>query len=257
MELSTTDTRVLGCLLEKQLAVPQYYPLTLNALVAACNQSSNRDPVAAYSEADVAGALARLREHGAARFVHSPGQRSDKYRQALDDVWGLDAQHRAVLAVLMLRGPQTVGELRTRTERLASFGSIAEVDEVLALLAAREEPLARRLERTPGQKEARWVELFSGEAPAQAAAGRLTAGASTVSGPGLGSGSGDGDGTWAPSSADGPDGGGPVGAALGQLQAEVDDLRGQLDGVRAEVEHLRGVLDQLAPVVDELRPLLG
>jgi uncharacterized protein YceH (UPF0502 family) len=159
--LSAHESRVLGCLLEKELATPQYYPLTLNSLVLACNQSSNRDPVVQYSESDVGGAITELREKTLARIVHSSGQRADKYRHAVDTRWGLDEQHRAILAVLLLRGAQTAGELRTRTDRLATFDSLTEVEEVLGLLARREEPLVQRLERAPGQKEARWVELLS------------------------------------------------------------------------------------------------
>jgi len=172
MELTTPETRVLGCLLEKELATPNAYPLTLNALLAAANQTSNRDPVVAYDEAEVVEALSGLRQKGAARVLLGSGHRAEKYRHTLEDVWGLDEQHRAVLAVLMLRGPQTVGELRQRTERLARFDSLAEVEQVLRLLANREDPLARRLGRGPGQKEARWVELFSGESAALEAAAR-------------------------------------------------------------------------------------
>ncbi len=175
MELTAPETRVLGCLLEKELATPNAYPLTLNALVNAANQSSNRDPVVAYDEVEVVDALSGLREKGAARVVLGSGHRAEKYRHTLEDVWGLDEQHRAVLAVLMLRGPQTVGELRQRTERLARFDALAEVEQVLRLLANREDPLARRLERGPGQKEARWVELFSGESAALEAAARTEA----------------------------------------------------------------------------------
>jgi uncharacterized protein YceH (UPF0502 family) len=159
--LDVVEARVLGCLLEKELATPQYCPLTLNAVVLACNQSSNRDPVVSFTDAEVAGAIARLREKGAVRIVHSPGQRANKYRQSLGEALGLDEQHRAVLAVLLLRGPQTVGELRIRTERMADFDSLTEVEEVLALLARREEPLARHLDRAPGQKEARWTQLLA------------------------------------------------------------------------------------------------
>ena len=140
MELTPPETRVLGCLLEKQLATPNVYPLTLNAIVTAANQSSNRDPVVNYSEAEVAGALAGLRDKGAARIVYGSGQRAEKYRHVLDEVWGLDEQHRAVLCVLMLRGPQTVGELRARTDRLARFDSLGEVEQILRLLASREDP---------------------------------------------------------------------------------------------------------------------
>jgi uncharacterized protein len=172
MELTAAETRVLGCLLEKQLATPNVYPMTLNAIVAAANQTSNRDPIVNLGDADVSEALAGLREKGVGRIVFGSGQRAEKYRHVLDDVWGLDEQHRAVLSVLMLRGPQTVGELRVRTERLARFDSLAEVEQVLRLLANREDSFARRLERAPGQKEARWVELFSGESAALDAVAR-------------------------------------------------------------------------------------
>ena len=172
MELSAPETRVLGCLVEKQLATPNAYPLTVNALVTATNQATNRDPVVTYDEAEVVDALQTLRKKGAVRVVLGSGHRAEKYRHVLDDQWGLDDQHRAVLSVMMLRGPQTVGELRQRTERLARFDALAEVEQVLRLLASREDPLARRLERGPGQKEARWVELFSGESAALEAAAR-------------------------------------------------------------------------------------
>jgi uncharacterized protein YceH (UPF0502 family) len=163
VELRPIEERVLGSLVEKQLATPQYYPLTLNALVAACNQTSSRDPVTAYSHAEIADALASLRERGLVRVVHSPGNRATKYRHVLDDTWGLDDQHRALLCVLLLRGPQTVGELRTRTERLASFAGIEDVQHVLDLLGRREEPLVKRLERMPGQKDARYAQLLGGD----------------------------------------------------------------------------------------------
>lgn len=218
MELTAPETRVLGCLLEKHLATPNIYPLTMNALLAACNQSTSRDPVVSYTEADVAGALAGLREKGAVRIVYGSGQRAGKYRHVLDDVWGLDDQHRAVLAVLMLRGPQTVAELRARTERLARFDSLGEVEQVLRLLANREEPLARRLERGPGQKEARWVELYSGEAAAQDSAARVEE-----------TGAAD-DGARPPS-------------ALDELRAEVAALRDELAGMRSVVADLRAMLD--------------
>jgi len=214
MELTAPETRVLGCLLEKQLATPNVYPLTLNALVAAANQTSNRDPIVSYGDADVSEALAGLREKGAARIVFGSGQRAEKYRHVLDDVWGLDEQHRAVLCVLMLRGPQTVGELRGRTERLARFDSLAEVEQVLRLLANREEPFARRLERAPGQKEARWVELFSGEAAALEAAARAESGA-----------------------ADEGEALRPRGS-VEQLREEVAALRREVDALRAELRAL-------------------
>ena len=214
MELTAPETRVLGCLLEKQLATPNVYPLTLNTLVAAANQTSNRDPIVTYGDADVSEALAGLREKGAARIVFGSGQRAEKYRHVLDDVWGLDEQHRAVLCVLMLRGPQTVGELRVRTERLARFDSLAEVEQVLRLLANREEPFARRLERAPGQKEARWVELFSGEAAALEAAARAEGGAA--------------DATEAPRAR----------GAVELLREEVAALRREVEALRMELRAL-------------------
>jgi uncharacterized protein YceH (UPF0502 family) len=163
MDLSGEEVRVLGALVEKQLATPQYYPLTLNALVTACNQTSNRDRVTNYAEAEIVDALDALRARLLVRVIHSPSNRATKYRHVMDDVWGLDDAHRAILAMLLLRGPQTVGELRTRTERLAAMDSLAEVESVLELLAAREEPLVRRLERQPGHKEVRYAQLFGGE----------------------------------------------------------------------------------------------
>ncbi|MHB8664458.1 MAG: YceH family protein [Acidimicrobiales bacterium] len=220
MELSAPESRVLGCLLEKELATPQYYPLTLNALVLACNQSSNREPVVSYGEADVADAVAALREQGLARVVHSPGQRADKFRHGVEDRWALDAQHRAVLGVLLLRGPQTVGELRIRTERLARFDSLAEVEEVLGLLARREEPLVRLLDRAPGQKEARWMHLLAGDVAA-AAAGAPAATAAAG----------------APASA------GPRPGGIEELRAEMSDLRAIVEDLRASVGELRALLD--------------
>jgi len=228
MELTPPETRVLGCLLEKQLATPNVYPLTLNAIVTAANQSSNRDPVVNYSEAEVAGALAGLRDKGAARIVYGSGQRAEKYRHVLDEVWGLDEQHRAVLCVLMLRGPQTVGELRARTDRLARFDSLGEVEQILRLLASREDPLARRLERAPGQKEARWVELFSGESAAQDAAARAEE-------------SGPRDDGYRPASS--PPAGDHFRAELAALRDEVEQLRAEVAGLRHVVEDVRTLLD--------------
>lgn len=163
VELTAVQARVVGSLIEKELTTPQHYPLTLNALVMACNQTSNRDPVVTYDETAVSRALDELKAAGLLRFVHpSHGRSVTRYRQVLDEVLGLDARELAVLAVLLLRGPQTVGELRTRTERMADFAGLVEVEAVLAALAARDEPLALRLERQPGQRDARTVQLLTG-----------------------------------------------------------------------------------------------
>jgi len=163
IELSFEEARVVGCLIEKAVTTPQYYPLTLNALVTACNQTSNRNPVVSYDEATVQDALTSLRERGLTRIVYSTSNRATKFRHVLDEQLELDPQELAVLDVLLLRGPQTGGELRTRTDRLAEFNSLGEVEDVLSRLAARDEPLVVRLERQPGQKEARYAHLLSGE----------------------------------------------------------------------------------------------
>jgi hypothetical protein len=163
VELNPVEARVISSLAEKQLTTPQQYPLTLNALVLACNQSSNRDPVVAYDEATVELALLSLKEAGLLRFVHpSQGRSALRYRQVLDERFGLDAKSLSVLTVLMLRGPQTVGELRARTERMADFDSLDEVDRELGRLASGADPLVRCLPRRPGQKEERWVQLVTG-----------------------------------------------------------------------------------------------
>ena len=170
--LNAIEVRVLGALLEKEITTPEYYPLTANALVNACNQKSSRDPVVQYDEDTVLQALDSLREKGLTLRITGAGHRVEKFGHRLGETLNLGRRELALLCVLMLRGPQTVGELRQRTERLARFDSLAEVEQVLRLLASREDPLARRLERAPGQKEARWVELFSGEAAALEAAAR-------------------------------------------------------------------------------------
>jgi uncharacterized protein len=162
LELTAEQVRVLGCLVEKALTTPEQYPLTTNALVLACNQKSNRDPVVDYSERTVDQAMLGLRELGLARTV-TGGGRTNKHRHIVGEALGLDAGEVAVLSVLMLRGAQTIGELRTRTERSHGFGSLDEVEAALASLAARPEPLAVQLDRLPGHKEARWAHLLSGD----------------------------------------------------------------------------------------------
>ncbi len=162
MQLTDEEIRVLGCLIEKAATTPDQYPLSTNALVNACNQKSSREPVVDYSERVVTEALLLLRPAGLARTV-TGGGRVVKHRHVLDEAWGLDPRQLAVVAVLALRGPQTPGELRTRTERYVGFGSLAEVDDVLRSLAARPEPLVVDLGRGPGQSQNRWTHLLGGE----------------------------------------------------------------------------------------------
>lgn len=164
-DLDAVEVRIVGCLLEKQVTTPDAYPLTLNALVAACNQSSNRSPVLALEHSEVAAALARLKERGWVRIVHpSHGSRSERYRHVVDEVLDVAAPERAVLGLLAVRGPETPAGLRTRSDRLHPFGSVEEVQAVLERLAAADPPLATRLPRRLGQKELRWAHLLSGEA---------------------------------------------------------------------------------------------
>jgi uncharacterized protein YceH (UPF0502 family) len=163
--LSAEEGRVIGSHIEKQLTTPQQYPLTLNALVLACNQSSNRDPVFAYDERTVDETLTGLKDAGLVRFVHpSHGRSVLRYRQVLDERLALDAPRLALVGVLLLRGPQTAGELRLRTERMAQFDGIGSVESDLSYLAELPEALVLRLSRRPGQKEERWTQLLTVDA---------------------------------------------------------------------------------------------
>ena len=160
-DLSPAEIRVLGCLLEKQRTTPDAYPLSLNALRAACNQSTNRDPVVDYDEATVRDALTRLGRRRWTRLTSSAGSRAAKFRHLLDEALPLSNADRAVLTVLMLRGPQTPGELKQRTDRLHNFADLGAINAVLESLIAHE--LAVRLPRRPGQKEERYAHLLGGE----------------------------------------------------------------------------------------------
>jgi uncharacterized protein len=247
MRLGAEQGRVIGSLIEKQLTTPQQYPLSLNALVQACNQLSNRDPVVSYDERVVDETLMSLKEAGLVRFVHpSHGRSVTRYRQVLEERLGLDDQQLALVAVLLLRGPQTVGELRARTERMASFDGISTLDGELDRLAALPEPLAARLTRRPGQKEERWAQLLMDAAPtdepepagapggaslSRLAASEPAAFATTV--------------RQAPESSAGPgEVAGPDGE-VAALREEVADLRDEVADLRGEVIDLRADLEDL------------
>ena len=159
--LDDIEARVVGCLVEKDLATPEYYPLTLNALTNACNQKSNRDPVMLFEETDVIRALDSLRQKQLAH-QSAEGVRAAKYCHNLEAVLNLDPEDLAILAELLLRGPQTVGELRNRAERMCPVGDLQAVEELLQNLMEREEPLVMRLPRQPGRKEHRFAHLLSG-----------------------------------------------------------------------------------------------
>jgi uncharacterized protein YceH (UPF0502 family) len=161
MDADAVEIRVLGCLIEKQRTTPDVYPLTLNALRVACNQTTNRGPVVAYDEETIRAGLRRLVDRDWARVASDSGSRAVKYRHLLDEALDVGERGLAVLCVLMLRGAQTPGELKARTDRIHSFASLAELHETLDDLVRRE--LVARLPRRPGQKEERYVQLLGGD----------------------------------------------------------------------------------------------
>lgn len=236
MNLTELEIRVLGCLMEKELTTPEYYPLSLNALVSACNQKSNRDPVMCLTEADVTRGLEALGSRGLARLT-TTGGRVAKYCHSVADKLHLGTPARAVLAELMLRGPQTVGELRTRGERMAELADLAAVEEILMKLQQCGPPLVRRLPRQAGRKEQRYAQLFAG-APEfteeeETDVERPLVERSAVEGPSI-----------ERSAAERPSserrGGGQAAASerLVRLEEGVGTLRGEIAALRQEVEEL-------------------
>jgi uncharacterized protein YceH (UPF0502 family) len=220
--LTAIEVRALGCLVEKAATTPEYYPLTLNALTTACNQTSNRNPVMHVSDSEVQEAVLALREKKLARTVVTPGGRGPKNKHVLEEALELSAADVAALGVLMLRGPQTVGEIKGRSERLHNFRDLAEVEGVLEGLAGRVQPLVVRLERQPGHKEERWAHLLSG-APDLTA---LTALAY--------------DGGGASARGDGGGGGGtPRADRVAALETEVAQLRSDLAALQEAFEAFR------------------
>ena len=160
--LNEVEARVLGSLVEKQLTTPEYYPLTLNALTAACNQKSNRDPVMSLDDTAILAAIDSLRDKNLVYLYYGSSSRTVKYKHMLPSVYELEAPAVALIALLLLRGAQTGGELRGRSDRLYPFSGLGEVQETLDELARRSEPLVFKLDRQAGQKEARYAHLLSG-----------------------------------------------------------------------------------------------
>ena len=183
MILNEIETRVLGSLIEKDITTPDYYPLSLNALVNACNQKNNRDPVMTLDESAVREALSTLQEKRLAGPASGADSRVTKYEHRLQEVFNFDRRETAVLCVLLLRGAQTPGELRSRTDRMYHFEALEDVVSTLDRLAHREPPLAAILPRQPGTKESRYMHLFSGDAPAQTDVARAPSPANTGSTP--------------------------------------------------------------------------
>jgi hypothetical protein len=163
LDLPPLEARILGCLLEKERTTPENYPLSLNGLVAACNQTTSRDPVTAYDEKTVESGIGALREKKFATAIFGSGSRVQKYRHNLLDHFELDRGDVAVMSVLLLRGPQTAGELRNRTERLHHFATPEELEACLEGLARGDAPLVKLLPQQPGQKERRYIHLLSAE----------------------------------------------------------------------------------------------
>jgi hypothetical protein len=234
MEPDAVEIRVVGCLVEKQRTTPDAYPLSLNALRLACNQSTNRDPVVDYDEATVSEALRRLAQRGWTRLASGAGSRARKYRHLLGDALGLDSAEIALLAVLMLRGAQTPGELKQRSERLHGFADLAAVEQTLERLIER--GYVVRQERRPGQKEQRYTQLLGGE-EAEAPAALSAAPAEPVAaGPG----------------SDRQGGGAGLGAVPGESELPRDDerlarLEGELIALRGELAKLREALGESPP----------
>lgn len=216
MQLDPVEIRVLGCLIEKQRTTPDAYPLTLNALRLACNQSTNRDPVVDYDEAAVRDAAQSLGRRRLARLASGHTTRATKYRHLLHEALGLPPGELAVLSLLMLRGPQTPGELKARSERLHPFTELSEVERALEGLI--DQGHVARLERRPGQKEERYAHLLGGEEEAPAAEGAPAAPGPAAAAP-------------AAVQQSGP----TFGERLESLEAEVRELRTQLDTLRREL----------------------
>jgi uncharacterized protein len=237
VDLSAPEIRVLGCLLEKQRTTPDAYPLSLNALRLACNQATNRDPVTEYDEAIVRDALHRLSRRRWARLASGAGSRAPKYRHLLDEALGLPEDELAVLCVLMLRGPQTPGELKQRTERLHPLADLSAVIDALERLIDRE--FAVRLQRRPGQKEERYTQLLGEDAPQDGAAPAPVAPAPAPL-------HGDAEAVAAPA---------PVAPAPAAAPAPAPDPR--VDRIEAQVAALRADLDALRASLDALRAELG
>jgi uncharacterized protein len=216
--LDEVEVRILGALMEKQRTTPDYYPMTLNSLTAACNQTSNRDPVVSCDEKTVVQGLDNLRNKKLAWMISAAGSRVPKYEQRLVEVLELKEPEAAVMCLLMLRGPQTPGEIRNRSGRLYSFGGLEEVESTLAALANREFPLVTALPRQPGTREIRYAHLLGGPVEWSVAAPEAKPEAATLA---------------VRRDAE----------RLTTLESEVADLRRELEMLRREFDDLRRQLE--------------
>ncbi len=230
---------MLGCLVEKQLTTPQQYPLTLNALTLACSQSTNREPVMTLDDLAVQRALQELKELHLVRFVlPSHGKSVTRYRHVLDEAYGLDTARVALLAVLLLRGSQTLGELRARTARLSEFDSLDAVQADLEVLAGQPEPLVHLLPRQPGQKEERWQQLLATES-----SGTGTGGSDSV------------DALQPSPPVDAPEPDPSIGSSA--IRDGQSDLEQRVEVLASEVAALRDELGKVSASLSALRQSLG
>jgi uncharacterized protein YceH (UPF0502 family) len=231
--LTAPEQRVLGCLIEKRFTTPDQYPLSLNALRLACNQSTNREPVTNYDEHTVREAAQRLSKYGLVRLASGHSSRAIKWRHLAEEALGLDREQLSVLAVLLLRGPQTPGELKQRTERMAPLASLADVEQVLGALIDR--GYGRRIPRRPGQKEDRFEQLLGGGSPEGAEAPPEHAATPSQ----------------APAPYDTP--AAPTPAAYAAPAAPMPEAAASEDGLAARVEALEAEVSELRSALAELR----
>jgi uncharacterized protein YceH (UPF0502 family) len=249
-ELTAPEQRVLGCLIEKRWTTPDQYPLSLNALRLACNQSTNRDPVTHYDEHTVREAAQRLSKYGLARLASGHSSRAIKYRHLAEEALGLGREELALLCVLLLRGAQTPGELKGRSERMARFDSLEELELVLDSLS--EQGYVRRIDRRPGQKEDRFMHLLGGDsgapadAPSTASALALAPASTLAAGPAIAAGAAAPSATPAPAPA-APSAAAPVrnGDDDEALERRVAALESELAALDSEVTALRAELAEL------------
>ena len=214
--LSEVEARILGALIEKEIATPDYYPLSMNALLNACNQKSNRDPVTELDEEAVRQALHRLDDKGLAGAVRGSDSRVTKYEHRFSEAYNFGRREVAILCVLLLRGPQTPGELRGRTERLYTFDELADVQSTLQKLIERDPPLVKDLPRQPGTKESRYLHLFCGD-------------------------------TYIPASADSTPSSRPD---TPEANSRLQDLEEQLADLRQQITSLRQRIEALEPTIE-------
>jgi uncharacterized protein len=226
--LNEFERRVLGCLLEKSMAQPEYYPMSLNALTAACNQKNNRDPVMEIDEDSVWQAVEQLRARGlTARVLPAPGARTDRFKHEVDGKWQLPKAQKAILTELLIRGPQTVGELRTRAGRLYAFENLEAVTAVLEWLATQPEPWIEALPKTPGHAAIRYAHRLY--PPEESAALRSSSGPAAATPP--------------PRALSVPSPGSSAGG--GELRQQIESMQSEIADLHSEIAALRRRLDAL------------